>query len=341
MADTQLLILGNGFDLQCGLKSTFDDFEKKQLHTIKGLNLKLSNGQLLPTVNTTGPDGNKLVGRSFEQQFWHRGLTLWDLILREDHIRRTWYDIEECIRKWVVVNVTSDWHVRGPYSSRGSFQTHFDYESLPFWEKDVTDATLEYANKMYNWDGKGKDLLRILMNELHRFEAAFADYLVKQTRNNPSYEKNALNLIQKLTYDQFNTDPYRQEFHFFGDELWKHGTNILNFNYTSPLHQINTNPLVFNVHGKANKHNIIFGIDRTGVDTDLAMYSEIVKFTKTYRLMALSSDPHPSLVQPYVAGTDLQGTKYIKFFGHSLERRTIRTSKRSSMKLTSTRARHT
>lgn len=171
---------------------------------------------------------------------------------------------------------------------------------------------------MYNWDGKGKDLLRILMNELHRFEAAFADYLVKQTRNNPSYEKNALNLIQKLTYDQFNTDPYRQEFHFFGDELWKHGTNILNFNYTSPLHQINTNPLVFNVHGKANKHNIIFGIDGTGVDTDLAMYSEIVKFTKTYRLMALSSDPHPPLVQPYVVGTDLQGTKYIKFFGHSL-----------------------
>lgn len=319
MKDTQLLILGNGFDLECGLKSTFNDFESKQLEAMRKMDLDLSTGEPLPIVKTTGPNGDMLKGRQLEKQFWSRGLTIWDLILREDHIKRTWYDIEECIRNWIVDYVTPDGGIRNPYSSRGSSLTDFAYEALPFWHKSATDATLEYARQIYHWNGQGKDLLRILMQELHRFETAFAKYIVEQTKENPSYKRNARKLILKLTLDQFNQEPLNPANRYQMEQLWEQGTSILNFNYTSPLHQVKANPFVFNVHGKANEKNIIFGIDGTGVDTNLRLYREIVKFTKTYRLMALSSDPHTSLVQPYLAGSDQQEvTHYIKFFGHSL-----------------------
>lgn len=132
-------------------------------------------------------------------------------------------------------------------------------------------------------------------------------------------------MISKLVVDQFDPSPLHPESQYRGDPIWEKGTSILDFNYTNPLdkredesEQDENKPLVFNVHGKVVDRNIIFGIDGTGVDTHIPFYREIVKFTKTYRLMKLSSDPHPQLVQPYVAGTDLHGPEYIKFFGHSL-----------------------
>ena len=34
-SNSQLLILGNGFDLQCGLKSSFNDFMKTRLEKVQ------------------------------------------------------------------------------------------------------------------------------------------------------------------------------------------------------------------------------------------------------------------------------------------------------------------
>lgn len=47
-------------------------------------------------------------------------------------------------------------------------------------------------------------------------------------------------------------------------------------------------------------------------------YNSTIRFTKTYRLMKLSSEPHQSLVHPYVAGSHGSATGVIKFYGHSL-----------------------
>lgn len=318
MSYTQLLVLGNGFDLQCGLKSTFDDFEEERYKMFEAWDARTSQGLSAPNIRTVGPDGNSLRGNTPETWFWDQGLTLWDLILHDDRRTRTWYDIEECIRFWVVDLVKPDGTITDP-NRRSNYTPGNLVVSEEFWNLDITKAVATYAMIMYDWNGTGKHLLRILLKELHRYETAFSQYLEKQTQKNHDYTASAVHALKTLTFDQFNLDTnlYSQI------ERWEKLTNVLDFNYTSPLPQETlpqdrSCPLVFNVHGKSEQENIIFGIDGTGIDTGLELYTDIVKFTKTYRLMALSSDPHPSLVQPYIAGADSQETRYIKFFGHSL-----------------------
>lgn len=96
-------------------------------------------------------------------------------------------------------------------------------------------------------------------------------------------------------------------------------TNILDFNYTYPVnHWWKNCPTCLNVHGLAAARDIIFGIDGTDIDPEQECYANIVKFTKTYRIMALNSIPHPSSIRPYLSSEPDSATSTIKFFGHSL-----------------------
>ena len=319
MEDTQLLILGNGFDLQCGLKSTFNDFEEKRIAALNSMSMMVSRGKRIPYTDTPGPDGIPLSGNRSEDWFWEQKYTLWDLILKDEQQTGTWYDIEDCIKKWTN-NIQSKMEQGGDgdnQATQGSSNPNSPRARL-FWNQDIRLAIRAYANNMYRWNGSMERLLQILRFELQRYEESFAAYMKKQVQVKGDYFDAANELIRKLTFDQLALDTNYPTLFSQEDYVWGPGTNILDFNYTKPLKQSKCCPLVFNVHGRAEEGNIIFGIDGTGVDTDLWLYHEIVKFTKTFRLMALSSDPHPSLVQPYIAGTRQQGTRYIKFFGHSL-----------------------
>lgn len=324
MKEAQLLILGNGFDLQCGLKSTFNDFEEPRLTRLTKMDTIFSTGMRIPYTKTHGPDDNPMNGNTSEIWFWSKKLTLWDLILKKEKEKEqqahTWYDIEKCIKWWTqyINNLMED-----SLPEREHRATHGnndpDSPRAPlFWNQDIRQAIKQYATNVYKWNGAIETLLQILRFELQRYEEDFAAYMTKQVQEKRTYSNTASDLIQKLVFDQLGLDLHDPKSLSKADSIWKHGTNILDFNYTMPLHQFKPCPLVFNVHGRADKGNIIFGIDGTGVDTHRPFYREIVKFTKTYRLMALSSNPHPSLVQPYIPGTGQQETQYIKFFGHSL-----------------------
>ena len=115
----QLLVLGNGFDLQCGLKSAFADF----METRKTLIQEARKDFLQNRGNLySGPDGpkGKLEGRyRLQYILWEKGLTVWDFILLEDRRERTWYDVEECIRTWVDYSYSEEemrscsWHMKG------------------------------------------------------------------------------------------------------------------------------------------------------------------------------------------------------------------------------------
>lgn len=83
----QLIILGNGFDLQCGLHSRFGDFFKPRFEVIGGI-------------------------ESYNRAAWKRvledsDLTLWDFIL-EANIDDTWCDVEGAIEKWILSAADTD-----------------------------------------------------------------------------------------------------------------------------------------------------------------------------------------------------------------------------------------
>lgn len=316
MADTQLLIVGNGFDLQCGLKSTFDDFEKERINAINEMGDKVRSGHLPPEVCIDGPYNTiTLSGRSPEYWFWSQRLTLWDLILFDDHKTRSWYDIEECIRLWVVdrTHILSVIHDDGAQSANFNNSIRASIE-FPFWDLGIHTAIKRYATGIYHWDRTYSGLLHILMNELNRYELAFADYLKQQTEFNTSYTDFAVDLLTNLVTDGYDVKVKYPGVLANGQDLWDYQTKVLDFNYTTPLTE---GPSIFNVHGTAIKENIIFGIDGTDVNSDDLNYSDIVKFTKTYRLMKLSSTPHPPLVRSHNSISSGK-TRYIKFFGHSL-----------------------
>ena len=102
LSNSQLIILGNGFDLQCGLKSSFDDFMQTRQAKFKEI---VDTFQASPSPPTSDyictPNGKQAHGSTLADWSWQKGLTIWDFLLCEDKQQRTWYDIEECIRTWV------------------------------------------------------------------------------------------------------------------------------------------------------------------------------------------------------------------------------------------------
>ena len=315
----QLLVLGNGFDLQCGLKSAFADFMKPREAMIQEVDEEwdLKRGQ--PHEGLKGPTGKLPDEDHHTYLLWNKGLTAWDYILREDKQKRTWYDVEECIRTWVNYGMASKVspcanHMQllctlyAPYSN--GYELTTAEKAIHFLARHV------YQLEPAKWGPAS--ILSVLREELYRFEQAFSAYLLEQIRETPLYPYMSLELLAELVTEQplhawqIET-PVRLHSRLF------ESVSVLNFNYTHPAPTSAYGELsMLNVHGLVEAGNIIFGVDGKNLDPGQDYYASTVKFTKTYRLMELSSRPHQSLIHPYIAGSPDSATGVIKFYGHSL-----------------------
>lgn len=313
----QLLVLGNGFDLQCGLKSAFADFMKPRETLLERVQKSRENNDIPKHIVLKGPDGRTLHGNLFSHRLWYKRLTVWDFILAESK-QQAWYDIEACIKTWVDYGAAGEdstcaEHIREicSYRKRLIKTVH-----SPSAEQSV----YLYAQELYQVSSMGwsqESILRVLMEELKRFELEFATYLVAQTERDSEYLEHSEELLSILIFDQLERVVESKPLHSIMNHV--KSVSILNFNYTNPVPLIGTDtPLSLNVHGLAQRKNIIFGIDGKNLNPNQPYYASTVKFSKTYRLLALSSEPHPSLVSPYTAGDPNSATKVIKFFGHAL-----------------------
>ena len=318
--DRQLLVLGNGFDLQCGLKTRFEDFMQTRIARVNEIEDMLSSSEDLPLITCQRPDGYDVHGNNLSYWLWKKGLTVWDFVLFEDKQQRAWYDVEECIKDWV--NYSSPSASSMPHLRQicDAFEPpdkdHWPYLQDP---KKANQCVLAYATDFYNWDGQPGSLLDILLDQLNYFEAGFAAYIENQVRLNTRYSSCANNLIMNLANDEMPEKILDEEYSKDRYSASPESTNILDFNYTVPVKWgWEDCPTCLNVHGLASEQNIIFGIDGTNINQEQECYANIVKFTKTYRIMALNSIPHPSLVRPYISSDPDDATNTIKFFGHSL-----------------------
>ena len=315
MPGRQVLVLGNGFDLQCGLKSSFEDFMQTRIAIVNEIKDMQSSSEDLPWITVSCPDGHKVQGNILSYFLLDGGLTVWDFILHEDKQLRAWYDVEACIKDWVDYSSPSTsgkHHIQQICKEfkKIAGENYWPYLQFPF---NAELCVLAYAADFYNWDGQPDSLLDILLDQLHDFESWFATYIEDQTKSNRLYSSTADELLSYLVKDEdkdYNGDIYSANLG---------STKILDFNYTELVKKTWTNgPTCLNVHGLARSRNIIFGIDGTNISPEQECYAEIVKFTKTYRIMALNSIPHPSLVRPYLSSDPDSATGTIKFFGHSL-----------------------
>ena len=346
----QLLILGNGFDLHCGLKSSYKDFFESEIVTD-------SNNYWEITIRNTF------------SKFWE-GL-LFQYYRQFGNKDYEWCDIEKIIMETL-------WKICFGYNNKKSSNINEGiwYTALhAIKNRQVTleetkDKIYDYLlnscdNIFYNYYSKINRnydnanfllLLKKLLNELNNFENRFCKYIKNQIINpyneqeiNSNYVFRAINLLAKLTYNNYqsycnkkadifvdimkimskeeasalaNKYIYEENNSLTKEFASLKNTNILSFNYTNFFDTLKiTNPCKYNnVHGKLCKNecknckcsNIIFGIDDTAIKSQNEI-PELRLFSKTYRKMQNISAPTEIL--PTI---DNNQRLEIKFYGHSL-----------------------
>lgn len=281
----QLVVIGNGFDLECGLPSSFASFIADRKNKFN---------------EQKSSDEASRIPCPYQE-------TVWDVIL-EKMSNSNWCDIEGAIANWVLPKKYSysgttfnRVHeilscLKGEYTTYGA--THQKYS-----EKIIVEYIKEkVGNDVHVW-GK-PELYTYYRSELTHLEHDFDEYLSMQLESSADYKERARNLVGILLSEE---RPDEDDFDI--------RESILSFNYTRISEQLRMNGKkvnYVNIHGRLGKE-IIFGIDGAGILSDLSL----APFTKTYRLMNFDLPDIGSLIEDN-SGNLNAGTALIKFYGHSL-----------------------
>ncbi|MCL2048271.1 MAG: bacteriophage abortive infection AbiH family protein [Defluviitaleaceae bacterium] len=254
--ESVLLIIGNGFDLQCGLKSEYKDFFKwlrpKNTENDKRVYNNVWATHFLDNFlnKSTGVDG--------------------------------WIDIENILKNTLLVGRRIYYEDQSHYGSlveawRGDAFYHLENGRKPRVNSNESRRIARHVR--LNGDEsfrKHHNYLYWFLDRLIDFESFFVDYLSEQFENNPHYISNVFKLIKLIV----------------GGEDF----SVINFNYTNPFGPAYLSSAsqelkdsfksTTNVHGTLSDNNIIFGIDATN-ENELPPEARI--FTKTHRKMLLKS----------------------------------------------------
>lgn len=294
----QLVIIGNGFDLECGLPSTYRDFFE-------------SRSGLMEEAERA----SSRACSSWGQALRDAGITVWELIL-QSKVDEYWYGIETAIKDWVVTHRTSEKSFLNRPTEILRAASAGAGEKGGESHAENSDATVELiaryirdthdASELAGWDRS--NVYEYLLEELHSLEREFSIYLQSQVDAHDDYKQRAVNLIGNLLNDERPKDI---------DE-YDEAESVLSFNYTRPFgNNLGREPgadILVNVHGSLDKGNIVFGID----GSDCMEQEGALEFTKTYRLMALGSPDMSKVVHGHGSGIGASSTDLIKFYGHSL-----------------------
>lgn len=283
----QLVVIGNGFDLECKLKSSFTSFISARNRAFE----QEENGE-------SNPLGFKR--------------NLWDVILGSmdgDH----WADVEGAIARWVVPTGWEDTNSELWQSSldetvdvlrdisRGK-KSAFDSKSIP--DKVASYLSEGSSQKARQWNKE--KLLELTRHDLECLEEEFSAYLAQAEKDQPDYRGNARRLMCELI---LQGRPSEEDYDI--------EESVLSFNYTHPIESLRSEEhetSYINIHGRLGGE-IVFGIDGTGRMND----PTVTPFTKTYRLLSLDVSDTRSLVHAASpVGCQDYGTALIKFYGHSL-----------------------
>lgn len=344
MEAAQLLILGNGFDLHCGLKSSYKDFFYNTILDTTTINFNIN--QIKAGVNGFWEE----LLFEYYKQYGEKNFNWCDIesIIKETLLNIFLIDkgMTICLWKDALENAKSNHYPDGnPKRFQDPIIRHLYTYCFYFF---VINKHKHCSDNMHL-----QLLMRMLLSELNNFERRFCKY-IKDNIINPNNEKefnknyilNAFNLLAKLTgysngeYKSIKDiiEGYEEGFYeqatptielstgrikntLSKEILQLKDTHILSFNYTALFDILKVkSPCEYNnVHGKlcmkqceqqCESSNIIFGIDDSFIQTKDEI-SELYLFSKTYRKM-FDTNTSTSILPPNNKPVT------IKFYGHSL-----------------------
>ena len=319
----QLLIIGNGFDLACGLKSSYKDFFDNYLKSISSTDSKMYWEKYFQNMSYLNSSNDDYTWTDIETQIFTQ-LQNVEFIIENELLKNRFYENkDELVRKIEI-------------SLNGS-NSNLNFDSLL--------QTFYLLKSVFEYYMIGNQLtLNTALNKIKtdrlKLEDHFSSYLTNEIQNaNSKIETNneiATNVFTEnsyfiksrilfatllLFYMNVNETPFfvpplerLQEtsdsnfISYYLDVQILSKFNIvenyvLSFNYTKPF----PFPNLRNIHGNLNNWNIIFGIDYDKVNTFFS--NQPTQFTKSYRILEnkLNSD--------MTIPSDLNK---ILFYGHGL-----------------------
>ena len=266
----RLLIIGNGFDLQAGLNTTYNDFFvssempllKKWLndsHSVDGDQISLFS-LLLFNSYYRGPEWFTDYRTLNPYQVNYQGEYVRKLEL--DHNIENWMDVEGFLAK--VLKGKGFAILNECFEKNFSFRNDVDdgickNDDVPFLIRNAM-VTKRYFHE--------PSFQEFLINELKIFETRFVNYIKLQLEEKSNYIRNVSSILNDII-------PHTAD-----------SITIINFNYTQIDKRIidsNGSKKIINVHGTIVENPII------GIDLGESFDQKIVQFTKTFRKLICQS----------------------------------------------------
>ena len=319
----QLLIIGNGFDLACGLKSTYKDFFDNYLKSISSNNSKMYWEQYFKKISYLNNNNDDYSWTDIETQIFMQLQNI-EFLIENNLLKSKYYVNKNELKEQINFILTES----NKNTNLDSLMNTF-YLLYSIFEYSIIDNSLKLNN-----------VLSKIKNDLLKLEGHFTKYLRNEIQNaNSKIEtnnENATNIYTEnsyfiksrillatllLFYMNVDETPFyvppieilqniKDSKRLIGDldviflsNFGKVENYVLSFNYTQPFQFRNLR----NIHGNLNDRNIIFGIDYDKVNSYFS--NQPTQFTKSYRILEnkLNSD--------MVIPSDIDK---ILFYGHGL-----------------------
>lgn len=308
---SKLLIVGNGFDLSCGLKSSYNDF----------FHWQLEKSQAFATYYNARNKRTFFVGvyPAFGGKALTEELTVWDMYFISLKQTDSWCDIEKALQSsffgsgfWqkILGKINT---ICNAYNNQQLSNTEVGEIEYYIWEYVLNQkAPMEdknfgvYTKKI---EFSSDEFYSLLLNQLELFESKFRKYISEQAQNG-NYYLSAKELTRKLlNLKDADIDT--------GGYIY-----VMNFNYTKPFRKdlMTIRKMIHicdNVHGSLESDYSIFGIDSEYRNTNglLEQVSQNVpayNFTKQRRRIVKMAEGKEN---PRVTNNEY---KELIFYGHSL-----------------------
>lgn len=321
---SQLLILGNGFDVHCGLQSKYRDFFRSSI------------------LDTIGERSGLRQLQAGVSGFWENLLLEYYKVDEKNDYN--WCDIERIIKDTLLdiyfgKNPSRSIN-QGIYHKATKFLSGFTIGVRPDELDRIEKFLFDYCVKFISLNSGSAEILKLLvehlLQQLYNLEKRFCKYLKNQIVNpnnkadwNEEYIIKAVNLLAGLTgfacydFDKLDDIITVQNKKYLVDVFDNlNDVFILNFNYTAlfDILEVESPCYYNNVHGKLCNNACVNGCDTSniilGIDDNLIQAhgssSELRSFSKTYRKM-LGTDKYLTVLPP-----NENNPVAIKFYGHSL-----------------------
>lgn len=316
---SKLLILGNGFDLHCGLKSSYSDFFN---YLLKDKDFKIVYNYLYD---------NKTERSEVRTNF------LWALLLsyHQETNSILWKDIE-CIISAFLYKPTPEYTIN-ILDVLSNIQNYTDYlrkydktkvYQAPSLTKflwlvyrgigltEICEFENTYQREFFFAKPRNKDMIiDLFYADLIEIESKFVEYLKSIYNVNPLIHvaaNNAFEILLGVVYPK-DTSP-EDKVSIISSAI--NDANILSFNYTRLGQPNGSNFARYkNIHGTfiGKYQEIIFGID----SFNISPMDPVFRFTKTYRIALQESK---LLISPDIfdGRISLNNLSAITIYGHSL-----------------------